>query len=171
MTVSAYSGALTRTGEELRHTKSANPSPTTTRPAPARWLLAHLIATGHLTETGLSRRARIRTCRCHAAVLAGLDAETCAFEVAADPTPLNPLGEALAIVEGQRTWSLHREGGRWVLDRRDAWHITAHPAGTRPREDVVREHRCTHPVADALAATSCFPETHPKPPANSIPPF
>jgi hypothetical protein len=127
------------------------------RPAPS-WLLNHLITAGHVTETGISRRARIRTCRtCSTHTLVGLDNDRCAFEATVDPTPLSPLGEALAIVEGRRTLALHHEAGRYVLDPRAADHIADHPAGSRRREDVLREHRCdTAPPVDALTAPSTF---------------
>jgi len=146
--------------------------PATIQAAPERWLLDHLIRTGHLTETGLSRRARIRTCPCHQLVLAGLDEDICAFEVACDPNPLSPLGEALALVEGRRTLAVHRDRGRWVLDRRDHHDIAADPAGTKHREDVVREHRCTSPPPPhGMYTDSRFPETTPPLPADAQPTF
>lgn len=116
--------------------------PTATRSKPDAWLTDHLIAGGHLTETGLSRRARIRTCRCRHLILAGLDSDICAFEAAADPIPLTPLAEMLARIEGRPTYDLRREGGGWVLDRRDHHRIAFAPAGSRPRIDVVRAHQC-----------------------------
>lgn len=143
-----------------------------TRPPAERWLVDHLVRTGHLTETGLSRRARIRTCSCRQLVLAGLDDDTCALEVTCDPHPLSPLGEALALVEGRRTLALHRDGSRWVLDRRDSYDITAEPAGTKHREDVVREHRCTSgPPPAGLYGPSRYPEITPPLPSNAAPPF
>lgn len=142
-------------------------------PVMSTWLRDHLIRTGHMTETGISRRARIRRCRrCSSHILTGLDADVCAIEANADPVPLSPLGEALAVLEGRITWSLHSEGGRWVLDVRDPLHIAAHPAGTRGREDVVREHRCrSSSVVPALTASTRFPETRPPAPVGSEPGF
>lgn len=136
------------------------------------YLLDHLIASGHVTETGLTRRAKIRTCSCRAKILAGLDADIAALEARCDPQPLSPLGEALAILEGRRTYTLRREGRGWVLDWRDAHEITWSPATSRARRDVVRQHRCkTPPPAPELAAASAFPETKPPLPPAAAPPF
>src|SRR5436190_12749182 len=87
-----------------------------TRTSPNAWLVGHLVAAGHLTETGISRRARIRACRCRQLILTGLDDHACAIEAKCDPYPLTPLGEALALVEHRHTWTLRREGSRYVLD-------------------------------------------------------
>lgn len=152
-------------------TTRTTPIPATNRPD--TWLTTHLIRTGHLTETGLTRRARIRTCRtCRSLTIAGLDDHTCALEAHTDPTPLTPLAEALAAIEGRPTYNLHREGGHYVLDPRDPEHITAHPAGTRNREDVLRQHLChTPPVPLELAAPTRYPEHTPPPPPGAHPPF
>lgn len=125
------------------------------RPIPT-WLRQHLIDTGHLTETGTSRRARPKTHHCGALILTGLDDDRCAGEATTDPLPLTPLGEALAHLEGRTTYQLTRRG-RLELDQRNQWAITAHPAGTGPF-DVLREHRCdTPPPAPDLTTTSCLP--------------
>lgn len=134
------------------------------------WLRDYLIRAGHMTEKGLTRRAQIRHCaRCGLALLTGLDAEMCALEAVCDPSPLSPLGEALALVEGRRTWALHSEGGRWVLNPREEDQIIAEPATSRPRQDVLRQHRCGTPPP--LTAPSTFPETKPPTPTGSVPPF
>lgn len=140
--------------------------------APSRWLLGHLVAAGHLTESGLSRRARIRTCSCGQAVLAGLDDEILAFEVQVDPVPVSPIGEALALIEGRRTFSLAREGGRYVLDPRTAADILHHPAGTHPRRDVLRAHRCgTGELPEQLACATNFAEARPTASPDASPDF
>ncbi len=136
------------------------------------WLRDHLIATGHLTETGLTRQAKLRPCTCKNLVLAGLDSDTCALEITCDPEPLSPLGEAIALLEHRRTLDLRRSGRGWILDWRDRHAITAAPAASQTRRDVVREHRCgSPPPADALTAPSTFPEARPSLPANAAPPF
>jgi hypothetical protein len=149
------------------------------------WLRDHLIRAGHLTETGYTRRARLRPChqsyklpgsrwvgKCLDLVLVGLDGDTCAFEVACDPQPLNTVGEALSLLEGRRTHTLRREGPGYVLDPRDQHEISFAPAGTKPRRDVVRQHRCgTSPPPPGLRAPTSFPEHHPPLPANAQPPF
>lgn len=151
-------------------TEPARPSPAST---PDTWLTLHLIRNGHLTENRTTRRAHIRTCpRCGQHVLRGLDGDTCAFDVTTDPHPLNPLGEALAHLENRRTYALHREARGYVLDPRDANHITHTPAGTRPREDILRDHRCTTgPPPPALTAPTTYAEAHPPLPPGSPPPF
>ena len=137
------------------------------------WLRDHLLRTGHIAETGVSRGAKLRRCRrCGVFVLTGLDADMCALEVQADPTPLSPLGEAFAVVEGRRTFALHRAGGRWEIDWRDAGDIASHPAGSARREDVLRQHRCgDQDQPAALTAASTFPETAPTPSDEADPPF
>lgn len=150
------------------------PPPTTTPTSNHdTWLTLHLIRAGHLTEHGISRRARISTCpRCKQHTLRGLDGDTCAFDVTTDPHPLNPLGEALAHIEGRRTYALHHEARGYVLDPRDAAHIQHAPAGTRPREDILRDHKCaTGPPPPALIAPTTFTEAHPPLPPGSPPPF
>lgn len=136
------------------------------------WLTDHLIRAGYMSETGSTRRLRLRSCRgCGEKVANGLDDVICAFEVDADPVPLSPLGEALAMLEGRRTVAVHREGDRYVLDQRDAEHVAKRPAGSGTREDVLRLHSCgTPPPAGVLAAASTFAEV-PVPPTGSEAPF
>lgn len=140
-----------------------------------QWLLDHLVQSGHVTESGLTRKARVRSCpgRCGQQLLSGLDdPATCALEVRVDPVPLSPLGEALAVVEGRYTVALHREAGRLVLDPRSPYDIAARPAGTGDREDVMRQHRCGDPPpTGALAAPSTHPEAGPQTPVDDEPPF
>jgi hypothetical protein len=137
-----------------------------------RQLKEHLIRAGHLTESGLTRAARIRPCPdCHADTLAGLDEDRCALESAVDPVPLGTLGEAVALLQGRNTLAVHRDGGRFILDRRHPLQIKARPAGATDREDVMAEHRCGAPVPDQLAAATSFAETTPPLPAGSRPPF
>lgn len=142
---------------------------------PARGGRLHelLVRGGHVTESGVSRRVTARAClRCGAPVLAGLDGDVMAFEARVDPEPLNGLGEALAVLEGRGTWALHREQSRYVLDTRDSHEIAAHPATSQPREDVLREHRCsTAAPGSALVAPCSFapPTTSTLPPGAPAP--
>lgn len=124
------------------------------------WLRDHLVRSGHMTEDGVTRKARLRPCpRCPHDVLVGLDDVTCALEVHADPVPLSELGEAVALLQNRRTLNLRREGSGWVIDRRDHHDITHTPAGTAHRLDVLAEHACAHgPPPPALRAPSTFPE-------------
>jgi hypothetical protein len=78
----------------------------------------------------------------------------------------------LALLEGRYVRAVHREGGRFVLDRRHPWQIAAKPAGATYREDVMREHRCsTPPIGDQLAAPTSFGEAVTPLPAGATPDF
>lgn len=103
---------------------------------------AHLIRNGTISPDGITRRAQPRRCPdCRAPLLIGLDADRCALRADVDPRPITALGELLAQLEGRRTYALNSNGGRLVLDYRDAGRITHHPAGTG-RFDVMAEHHC-----------------------------
>lgn len=132
------------------------------------WLKDHLIAAGHMTETGATRRARVRACTCGADIIVGLDGDRLAFEARVDPYPLSGFGEVLALLEGRYTWAAHAEAGRYVLEPRDSHAISARPAG-ECREDVMRQHRCHSPEPAGVTA-SAFKAT-PKPAPTDVPPF
>ena len=92
---------------------------------------------------GGSRRVNLSRCpSCGWPALRGADADRCGAVVRVDPVPLTPLGEALALVRGMETFTLHLESDMWVLDYRDPWGRAADPAGGLWRADVVPEHRC-----------------------------
>lgn len=127
---------------------------------PTAWqrLRDHLVATGAMTPNGTTRRAQPRRCRtCNAHVITGLDADIAALAVIADPTPLDPTGELLALVHGRRTFTLDHDSGRLVLNYRDGGRIRYRPPGGA-RYDVVPDHACGHPLpavtANTLAAAS-----------------
>jgi hypothetical protein len=106
------------------------------------WLQTHLDAVGAWNADGISRAARAGYCRgCGRVVLRGLDADRAALPVAADPEPLNVLGEFLALSVGRKTFDLHWRG-RYELDPREPWHIRARPAQLRGKSAVVVEHSC-----------------------------
>lgn len=131
---------------------------------------SYLVAQGHMTADGVTRRVTARTCRtCHAPILAGLTGLRCARDARVDPDPLSPLGEALAVLGGRATFALWRAAaGRYELENRDQFSIAGTPAGTSTRYDVLAEHVCN--AAPLPAAESVFP-----PPAttatSSRPPF
>lgn len=84
------------------------------------------------------RSVRLRVCRrCNAPVLAGLDADICAFAVQADVVPLTPLGEAVALLTGRRTFDLVGYGSDKRLYAREE-----HNIHTTRRYLVFPEHRC-----------------------------
>ena len=102
------------------------------------WLQRHLENTGRLNADGIRRNAHARTCtRCGCTILTGLDANTCALAADADPTPISPLGEAVALLAGSRTYDLVCTGQRTELNHRDRHNI----AGPR-RWPVLASHRC-----------------------------
>lgn len=138
------------------------------------WLRRHLANTGVMTEEGITRKARPRRCRrCNAVIIVGLDADQCAVQVHADPTPLNAAGELLALAEGRRTLSLLVTGGGRVLEPRRPEDIRRlPPQAPGVREDVLREHRCgTPPPPEPTTCTSVFTHAAASLPPNSPPPF
>lgn len=103
----------------------------------------HLINAGHLTTEGIGRRAKPRRCRrCGSPTLVGLDADRCALRADVDPQPLTAIGEALAQLEGRRTYALVNDGHRLVLNYRDAGRIAHRPAAGPGRYDVMPTHVC-----------------------------
>lgn len=109
-------------------------------------LHAHLVTQGHIAPNGTGRRAQARRCpHCRHNVIVGDDDERCALTATCDPQPLTPLGEALARVDGLATYNLAAIRGGYQLWYRGPEHIEGKPAGTNPREDVLRQHRCGNP--------------------------
>ncbi len=107
-----------------------------------------------MSEGGLTRRAKVLEHRpCHFPTLAGLDADRCALDAWCDLGQLTLEGEALALLDGRRTYELH--GSR--LSLRDRWNIPGRPADRQP---VFAEHRCHPPIP----ASWCIPH-RPAPPA------
>jgi hypothetical protein len=84
------------------------------------------------------RSACLQRCtKCRAPILYGLDADICALSARADPTPLTPLGEAIALLDGRRTFNLTETAGRIEITARDFWAI-----GGESRHPVIPEHKC-----------------------------
>ena len=109
------------------------------------WLTSMLVDKGVMSEGGLTRRAKLLAHPpCHFPTLAGLDADRCALDAWCDLGELTLEGEALALLDGRRTYELH--GGR--LSPRDRWCIPGRPAG-RSRWPVLAEHRCHDPIPAA----------------------
>lgn len=114
--------------------------------APA-WLQQHLIAEGHVTETGLTRNPKPRNCRrCGQRLLAAIDRNGFDALTWADPT--TPAGELGAILTGRQTWQVNVYGG---MSPRMHYAIAANSAD---RVAVHVEHRCGDPP----------PPAKPKPP-------
>ncbi len=102
------------------------------------WLRRQLVDTGHLTDDGLTRSARLRRCpRCRRPVLAGIDNN--GLDAWADPAPLDADGEARALLDGRHTWDLF---ARTDLVFRTSMSIRHRPAGSDPDRPVLAMHAC-----------------------------
>ena len=128
------------------------------------WLRSMLIDKGVLTAQGLTIRAKVMTHRaCGFPTLAGIDARVAGLDAWCDLGQLSPYGELHALLDGRRTYRLHRG----ELDPRDRWNTAGHPAGHDL--PVFAEHRCHQPIP----ATWCLPSlpTTSRPVATSEVPF
>lgn len=106
------------------------------------WLQRHLIAEGHVTETGLTRTPTERPCpTCGQRTLAGIDRN--GFDARTWAWPTTGPGELAAILRGRQTWHVSVYGG---LVPRSHHTIAAHPAG---QARVHVEHRCDDPAPPA----------------------
>jgi hypothetical protein len=109
------------------------------------WLQTHLETIGRHNPDGISRRARTTLCRnCGQVVLRGLDDDRAALPATCDPHPLEPCGEASALLTGRATYQLTWRGDHYEINRRDALRITGRPAGTDAH--VVADHKCHDPL-------------------------
>lgn len=117
------------------------------------WLKSHLVETGVLTPSGLGRKAQLRRHKhCGLPTLTGLDGDLCAFEVSCDLGELTAQGEALALLEGRRTFEVSKRG---ELYYRQHWAIKSRPAGGST--PVLAQHICESPIP----ATWCVPPLRP----------
>lgn len=111
-------------------------------------------------RTGGFRSAHLTRCRlCGAWTIHGLDADTCAFEVDVDPSPLTPRQEMLCAVAGRRTYDLDTGNQKILIHHRDAYTVA-----TPSRLTVVPAHQCgaTFPTVNIRQRTaSQLPDTPP----------
>lgn len=97
-----------------------------------------------------AEQARTRPCsRCAAdTITARTPDRVAAVDVRADPTPLDPVAEILARLEGRLTWCLvenQHTGSR--IQWRNRWHIAAGLC----THTVIADHRCPpQPVQETL---------------------
>ena len=99
-------------------------------------VVARLIDSGSLSLRRTGRRATGRRCKCGRGVVSGLDADTCALDVDADPVAINELGELEAIAAGLLTFDLCLVGVP-MLERRRFGSVR------RAGWLVLPEHRCS----------------------------
>jgi hypothetical protein len=98
-----------------------------------------------------SDEARTRPCpRCGAPTLCARAGRIAALDVTADPTPITPLQEIQALLDGRLTWHLVPSalpGAPARITWREPTHIRAGPA----RWPVIADHQCPpQPVQETL---------------------
>jgi hypothetical protein len=126
-------------------------------PVTRDWLRAMLVATGAMSETGLTFKAGLRTHRpCRGLTVAGIDDN--GLDAWCEPGPLSRTGEAEALLAGRATWDLYAGN---ALTWRTASAVRHRPAGDDHRP-VLAAHRCGDPLPAAwLAPPSPRPATAP----------
>ena len=103
----------------------------------APWLRSMLVDKGVMSESGLTRRAHIRTHRgCGLPTLSGIC--DIGFDTWCELAELTSAGEAEALLAGRRTYELYAGRSLYIRDR---WTISSRPAGG-DRHPVLAEHRC-----------------------------
>lgn len=107
------------------------------------WLKNHLIQTGRMSETGLTRNARIIPCpSCKTPTIAGYDADICALDTYCDTTQLNPTHEIKALLTNRETYTLTPANtNNHKLNRRDQHNITQ-----TPKHPLLASHQCHNPI-------------------------
>lgn len=129
------------------------------------WLWRHLEQTGVVGPDRVGRSVRATACRtCCGQTLTGLDNDRCAVVAHADPEPVSPLGEALALLAGRKTYALHPSANGYELVLRYDKQIAAAPPGTRGY-DVLAEHACNSTalpnLPSAYAGITALPDNPP----------
>lgn len=111
-----------------------------------------------------ARDVRRRRChRCGAVIISGTDDHS--LDVVVDVVGLSVVGEALAIIDGRRTWA-YTVGSR--RNARELWRRTRDQIGTDPgASDLLTGHDCEAAVPDAWSA----PSPPPRPAATEEVPF
>jgi hypothetical protein len=102
------------------------------------YLKRHLIGEGHLSETGLTHRPRLRHCQrgCGLVLLAAIN--DYGLDTWLDPYPVTIAAELAALLDGRATYTQCEN----ELVLRDAWRISRRNAD---REPAWVEHRCGSP--------------------------
>jgi hypothetical protein len=135
------------------------------------WLRRILVDKGVMDHQGVTRRARVRRHpSCGMPTLAGFDSHVLAWTVWLDLTELSRRGEALAILDGRRTYELWVVALGFEIEHRDRWRVAGHPADTPGTHPVLCDHRCSAPVPRSWASQHHH-ATYAPDPTNDIPPF
>lgn len=102
----------------------------------------------HHGET--TRAAQFRVCsQCQAPIITGLDADVAALAVRVDPTPLDEVGEAKALLSHRSTYDLVGGNRRKELHPRNQDHVA------KPRKyPVLPQHRCGESLAVYMTKTA-----------------
>lgn len=134
----------------------------------APWLRRHLENQGHIDPTtGATENVRITHCdTCRRPTWVGLEPRGFARQL--DPSPLTPIGEALAILQGRNASGMYRAGNRLEIELRTLDRIRNHPAGT-PNTDVLLEHRCHNPGHHLPRTTTALTWPTARPPITGEP--
>lgn len=130
------------------------------------WMLQMLVTKGVISESGLTRKAKIvRHRKCGILTLAGFDSDLAAMDTWCDLAELSVRGEAGALVAGRCTYEV------WVdrLCHRDVWAIKGRPAGSIR---VLASHRCDELIpAEWLLPVRPAVEVQTFTPTEGDPPF
>jgi hypothetical protein len=126
------------------------------RPIPAIFVAIPTWLKQRIGEPTRGRGCRATKCIvCKTDVLAGFDEDVMAMPAIADPTPLSPLGEALALIEGRCSYELDRHGAGLALWLRTHWRIEAAPASDQVI--VLTDHRCGAPPLPSVEIAPAAP--------------
>ncbi len=77
---------------------------------------------------------------CKASILIGMSEDAAAFRALVDPVALSPLGEALARIDGRKTYVLGKYDEGLALWERTHWQIESQKAS--PEVWVLADHKC-----------------------------
>lgn len=98
----------------------------------------HLQTQGHITEQGLTRKAKPRTCpRCRQQCIAGININ--GRDTWLNPEPINAATELQLLLNDQTTYSIW--AGTQIVPRNQHW-IRAYPPGD-PHRPTHQAHHCT----------------------------
>lgn len=127
------------------------------------WLKRHLENTGAMDSTKAgppaTRKAHTIFCpHCHVPVIRGLLPAPAAWALDADPAPLTPEGQLLALLANLKLYELHFMYDHYEFVRRDEYRIRGNPAGPQQGFDILTEHRCHIPTDTKLRAESQVPD-------------